>query len=324
MPHPEANPPPAPADFAPTAAQKIGLTLPCARQRFLPRRHLIAGPYTGEFGYELMQWQGYIRARRAAYESVHILTYPGRDYLYEGCTVHHHDVELRTAGYGYGHMPRAQKAQLAHELAAKIGLKDYDIFDTSLLCTRYHKMLFWRQDFRLFQEPAKSGGIRDVAFHFRAINKTGPDKTRNYHPELAHELVEKCRAEGLRMLCIGHPDYSLCPEGVEDCRSLDLRETVAALCSVRLLAGELSGPFHLANLCGLPTAFFADGEWRIENCRGWNPFRVPLYVIANDTMQPPAELVFTRLRESLADLSQRTGGFQRPPYTVPAQPISWV
>ncbi len=324
MPTPAANPQPASSEFTLTAAQKIGLTLPCVRQRFFPRRHLIAGPYTGEFGYELMQWQGYIRARRAAYESVHILTYPGRDYLYEGCTVHHHGVDLRTAGYGYGHMLRAQKAQMAHNLATEIGLKDYDIFETSLLCTRYHKMLFWQQDFRLFQEPPRPGGIRDVAFHFRAINKTGPDKTRNYHPALVHELVEKCRAAGLRILCIGHPDYSLCPEGVEDCRSLDLRETVAALCSVRLLAGELSGPMHLANLCGLPTAFFADGEWRIENCRGWNPFRVPLYVIANDTMRPPVELVFTKLREFLADLSRRTDGFQRPPYTVPAQRISWV
>ena len=66
-------------------------------------------------------------------------------------------------------------------------------------------------------------------------------RARNYHPDLVHELVEKCRAAGLRMLCIGHPDYSLCPEGIEDCRSVDLRETISALSSVRLLAAEFTG-----------------------------------------------------------------------------------
>lgn len=74
----------------------------------------------------------------------------------------------------------------------------------------------------------------------------------------------------------------------------------------------------------LPVVGHGDDKGRIKNYRGWNPFRVPLYVIASDTMQPPAELVFTRLRESLADLAQRTDNFHRPPYKLPAQRISWV
>lgn len=278
----------------------------------------------GEFGYELMQWQGYVRARKPHYREVHVLTYPGRDYLYEGCQVHYHDVDLRTAGYQYGTMLPRERRAMATRFAEKIGLKDYDIFDTSRLCTRYHKMLFWRQDFRRLRENPLEGGPRDVAFHFRAINKEGPDRTRNYRRESAEELVELGRQAGWRMMCIGHPDYSFCPEGVEDQRKLDLRESVAALCSVRLLAGELSGPFHLANLCGVPTAFFADGQWRIDNCLGWNPFRVPLYVIANDTMQPPAPLVFQKIQEALAELRVRTGGFTQPAYSTPAQKISWV
>ncbi len=304
--------------------EKLRAFSPCIRQRLRPRRHLIAGPYAGEFGNELMQWQGYVRARRAAYDSVHVLTYPGRDFLYEGCTVHAHDIELRTAGYGYGDTPRARLQAMAHALAEKIGLRDYDVFTTALLCTRYHKMLCWRQDFRLFEEPLRPGGLRDVAFHFRAVDKTGPDRSRNYRRELVEGLVAMGQAAGWRMLCIGHPDYSFCPAGVEDFRSVDLRETVASICSARLLAGELSGPFHLANLCGRPTAFFAEGEWRIENCRNWNPFRVPLYVISNATMQPEPALVFEKVRAALSDLEHRSEGFRRPVYTLPAQPIAWV
>ena len=305
-----------------STAEKVQAAWRCVRQRARPRRVLFAGPFAGEFGYELMQWQAFVRARRPHYEAVHVFTYPGRDYLYEGCHVHYHDIDLRTAGYGYGRQSPHEARERAAAKAAALGLGEYDLFDPMVLCTQYHKRLFWRQEFRLFQETPRPGGIRDVAFHFRSIDKAGPDRTRNYQPELVRQLVEMGRAAGWRMVCIGHPDYSLCPEGVEDFRSLDLRETVSALCSVRLLAGELSGPMHLANLCGLPTAFFADGQWRIDNCLGWNPFRVPLYVIANDTMQPAPALVFERVRAALADLENRTGGFLQPAFTLPAQPIA--
>ncbi len=69
------------------------------KQCFTPARNLIAGPFAGEFGYELMQWQGYVRARRPLYRESHVITYPGREYLYEGCTMHSHDIPLQKAGY---------------------------------------------------------------------------------------------------------------------------------------------------------------------------------------------------------------------------------
>lgn len=80
----------------------------------------------------------------------------------------------------------------------------------------------------------------------------------------------------------------------------------------------------LANLCGKPTVFFADGQWRMDFCLRWNPFRVPLYIAANDTMQPEPARVFAALKDALADLRARTGGFTRPAYTFPAQPIANV
>jgi hypothetical protein len=283
---------------------------------------LFAGPFAGEFGNELMLWQGFVRARKPAYESVHVLTYPGRDYLYEGCTVHHHDISLKQAGYGYGRITPSESKQIAQAKAGEIGLKDYDVFDPSLLCTQYHKKLFWRQEFRLFQEPPVTPELRDVAFHFRAVNKAGPDTTRNYLPSNAAKLVQLCRANGLSVICIGHPEFSLCPDGVEDFRSVDLQRTVAAMSSVRVVSGEISGPLHLANLCGKPTVFFADGQWRIDYCLRWNPFRVPQYTAADDTMQPAPERVFKALVDALQDLRVRSGNDTRPVYTFPAQPIA--
>jgi hypothetical protein len=313
------GPPPA---YVYSTVEKVRLALPCLRQRLAPRRHLFAGPFAGEFGYELMQWQGFVRSRRPHYASVHVLTYPGRDYLYEGCTVHHHGLDLRTAGYGYGLLGPHRGRAMALEKAAEIGLADFDVFEPSLLCTQYHKRLFWRQEFRLFEEPPLDGGVRDVAFHFRAVRKTGPDHAKNYSPELAAELVQRCRDVGLTVLCIGHPDYSICPAGAEDQRHVAMEKTVRAISSARAVAGENSGPMHLANLCGKPTILWAQDQWRIDYSLRWNPFRVPIYVADNTSCQPSPALVCAKIVEAVRDLAVRTRDFTQPVYRLPAQAIS--
>jgi len=51
-PSPDATP-----SFQYTFKEKLSLFLPMLRQWSLPRRNLFAGPFAGEFGWELMQWQ---------------------------------------------------------------------------------------------------------------------------------------------------------------------------------------------------------------------------------------------------------------------------
>jgi hypothetical protein len=303
-----------------TVAEKLILFLPCIGQKMFPKRNLFAGPYAGEFGWELMQWQGFVRARRRSYEQVHVLTYPGRDYLYEGCQVHHHDIDLKTAGYRYGTLDREQGRQMIHRKASEIGLKDYDVFSPSLLCTRYHKA-FWRQSFRLFSEAPIRPQPYDIVFHFRAVQKEGPDIYKNYPAAAADELVTHCLDRGLSVSCIGHPSYSYCPPGCGDHRNVDLRQTVSAISSAHLVAGENSGPMHLANLCGKPTVVWAEDQWRLDFSLRWNPFRVPIYIAANSTSQPSPELVSSAIVNALVDLREKSNDFKEPIYALPAQPI---
>ena len=303
-------------------AEKIFSCPHCLRQKLHRKRHLFAGPFAGEFGIELMQWQGFVRARKPFYKSVHVLTYPGRDYLYEGCHVHYHDIDLKKAGYWYGLLSPEQARRMAEVKAAEIGLEDYDIFNTSLLCTRYHKILFWRQEFRLLEEPPLAPKPFDIAFHFRAVQKEGPDVSKNYPPALADELVARCLEQGLSVICVGHPDYAYCAQGCADHRRVDLRASVAAICSARALAGENSGASHLANLCGRPTILWANDQWRIDFSLRWNPFRVPIYIAANDTSQPAPARVLAAITDALRDLRERTNNYTKPACTFPAQRIA--
>src|ERR1017187_9061768 len=107
--------------------EKIAGALADLRLRFFPRRVLAAGPYVGEFGHELMDWQSWVRAQIARHDEVHVITYPGRDYLYPGCRIHYHDVPLEKAGYRFGRLSPHQAEDMARKKAAELGLRNYDL-----------------------------------------------------------------------------------------------------------------------------------------------------------------------------------------------------
>jgi len=300
-----------------TLRDKIAGALSALRLRFFPRRVLVAGPFVGEFGHELMDWQAWVRAMIDRYREVHVITYPGRDFLYPGCRIHTHEITLETAGYKHGRFTPAQLAEMAHAKARELGLRDYDVFTPAHLCTQYHRRFVLPAKWVVFEQPPIGGEMRDLAFHFRWLHKAGPDQTRNYAQDRCDRLAALCQQHGYRICCLGHPKYSYCPPGVEDLRSDDLRTSTAALCSARLLVGELSGPMHLAQLCGQPILIWADGQWRLDNCERWNVFRVPTYIVANDTHQPEPERILESLQAAMADLQRRTEGFARPAYRLP-------
>jgi len=298
-------------------AEKIAGALADLKIRFFPRRVLVAGPYVGEFGHELMDWQPWVRAQVGRYAEVHVITYPGRDYLYPGCRVHTHEVALESAGYKHGWFTPAELEAMARKKAAELGLVNYDLMTALNICTTYHQRFLLPAKFELLGRPPAADEIRDVAFHFRQVKKAGPDQTRNYPLESCDQVVEFCRRRNLSFFCIGHPRYSYCPPGVEDRRAEDLATSVAAIRSARLLAGELSGPMHLAQLSGTAILIWADGQWRLDNCDRWNVFRVPTYIVANDTHRPKGEDVGQRILAALADLRQRTNHFSKAAYTLP-------
>jgi hypothetical protein len=288
-----------------TPKDKLLGALSAVRQRLFPRRVLVAGPFVGEFGHELMEWQGVIRARVPHYQAVHVIVYPGRDYLYPGCLVHHHQVRLENAGYGLGRFSPRELREMAQATARGLGLRNYDVLTPQHACTRYHRDYIWRQKLVLLQEPPAGGRLRDLAFHFRRVDKEGPDKLKNYPSDMADRLIESCLTDGYRVCCIGHPEYAYCPPAAEDLRALDLRETVAAISSVKMVVGEISGPMQLASLCGKPTVNWAAGQWRIDYSLRWNHFGTPIFVAANDTHRPVPERIKQTIDGAMRQLHLR-------------------
>lgn len=306
-----------------TLADKICGAVQSLQQKLFPKTVLIAGPYVGEFGFELMHWQGYIRKRISHYKEVHIITYPERDYLYPSCHVHYHNIRLEKAGYGYGLLSPTQQKKIVIAKAKELGLKKYDILTSGHLCTKYHRRFLWGQRFELFQEPPLDGENRNLAFHIRSVDKDGPDKAKNYPHNLADQLAVLCLKRGYKICCIGHPDYAYCPSGCEDLRSADLKKSVAAICSAKIVVGENSGASHLANLCGKPTVLWASSQWRIDFSLRWNPFSVPIFVAANNTHTPPPPVVMHAIDKAIETMRIITADYSKPCYNNVPQSIAY-
>lgn len=290
-----------------TLKDKIAGAIKNIQIRLFPKQILVAGPYVGEFGHELMDWQPWVLAQVGRYQEVHVITYPGRDYLYQGCQVHYHDVSLENAGYKHGNLSPAQLEAMARNICDKLGLQNYDLMTAVNICTSYHQRYLLPAKYEQLGDPPAPAGIKDIAFHFRMVNKGGPDISRNYPLDLCDRLAENCTSNNLTFFCVGHPQYSYCPPGAEDRRSSDLKASVQAIRSARLLVGELSGPMHLAQLSGTPILIWAPGQWRLDNCERWNVFRVPTYVVSNEIEPPAPEIVGKRVVAALSDLRQRAG-----------------
>jgi ADP-heptose:LPS heptosyltransferase len=263
--------------------------------RFSHKKVLIAGPYAGEFGHEIMDFQSYVRWLKRKYDTVHVITFPGREALYRGCVVHRHDYDLTAVGYLYGRITYRQIRQHALDFAHQHGLQSYDLFSTAHLGTRWHRRLLFREEHEVFKPLGPVTPNGKILFHFRSIAKLGPDTTRNFRPELAEAVCRSCQSHGLDIACIGHPQYSLCPTGCEDCRTENLEETISHIAGCRFIVGELSGPMHLAAYCAKPIVIWVPEASRLTNAFKRNPFNVKVVVVRDDTTNPAPEEIVGRI-----------------------------
>jgi len=272
-------------------------------------RVMAAGPFVGEFGYELFDWQGYLRAIAPTFDRVIISTRPGHEALYSDfCQEFRPYWSPIPACVG-----RKNFRTSLPEVVAK------DVFD-DLKDPRFVK-LPGGQQFKNTAPKYIRYGVAvpalkyDVVLHARSIkiavkNKLGLSATmrglkeaRNWLPEYWVELVGML--PGLRICSIGAIDGALYVPGTDNLLGLPLRELVNVLASSTVTVGPSSGAMHLATLCGCPQVVWFDqdaaaGPAKLvpRYTRDWNPFGTYVEVIS-DTWKPEPKRV--------AEAVKRTG-----------------
>ena len=262
---------------------------------------LLAGPFAGEFGWELLSWQAYVRKQSRGFATTIVSCPPGHQALYQDFT----PLILTHAIQGVKDCWRTSPDQ-APQLRQAYNLLVPQHSGTLLACRRRYELA--EQEFIRFgtlQRVTESERC-DVLLHVReAFGKHPEHSWAPLHAELVTDVLRK---QGFSVGAIGTQAY--CPQNAKDLRRIDLSRLMDLMAAAKLVAGPSSGPLHLASLCGTPQVVWTDkqvysalgGTNRQRYEMLWNPLQTPVTVIDEFGWQPPVGAIVKAVRESCACL----------------------
>jgi len=250
---------------------------------------LIAGPFVGEFGWELMRWQSYIRAMSEGFDRTIIYSRPDREFLYRDF-----------ADEFCPHDPGTSDGSM-YSLPKGIGGSGVNLFaerdDSTVRINPQNKASADKAFagvtpvWTAYGNTEQNGQKREfVCIHARKVSSAWDSKeSRNWSDEKWDALVG-----GMDMptIAIGHPDQSICPRGAVDSRGSSLESLANTLRVSRCIVGPSSGPMHFASLCGCPQVIWVGkdpgGKLAKRYRSGWNPFDVSVEIVPSDHYWNPS------------------------------------
>jgi len=271
-------------------------------------KRLIAGPWVGEFGWELFAWQAYIRSLADHFDEIIVLCRPSSRSLYQDFATKFIDISppggLSDSFFMHGlDMPSYTK---------KILYENKDIVDSNTAIfaprrigfppyTHYSEEVSFKH-LNIKPKYKKYGNVGekkyDYIFHIRNRELRKQD---NWSFDNWKKLLKLLSQDDKKIACIGTIKESGYIEGTDDLRNIPLNELFDILRNCEAVFGPSSGPMHLASLCGAPHVVFSTPSVtekdEIRYTKNWNPLKTHvLYLCANGKVDIP-EYIFERYKE---------------------------
>lgn len=244
----------------------------------MSERIAFAGPFYGEWGWEIMTWQAYLRRKSRDVDKMWITTFPGMDDLYTGfhCPVmfspHNHPgraLEWRDKSLCQYWLPEEATVEIDP-------IKKYRLDDDEAEFVRYG--------------TPRNREI-EVLFHARNIPK---GSFKNYPLDRWVDIANhfpKSASVG------AEPDLHI--PGTVDKRGILLADLMDLMAGARVVVGQSSGVMHLASLCGTRQVVWGDSKTHFNELlevrykQTWNPLGTPVTWVESDDWKPPAEKVIS-------------------------------
>jgi len=230
---------------------------------------LFAGPWCGEFGWELFCWQGYLRKLSKNFGKVIVASRTGHEFLYEDFAdeFYPYDTPASEANMWYGELDGHRR----HEFLKQFEFNKYvEPFNIGYGMSNGEAIIFGDKFYN--QEYIKYSA-NTIDEHYDLIvhprNKIiGAE--RNWDKDNWQKLVDGLLKEGYSVAEIGTEEaFEL--DGVKDYRNISIRDTVSLINRTKLVAGQSSGPLHLASLAGTPHLVWSDIGNEPRYKKDWNP-----------------------------------------------------
>jgi len=274
-----------------------------------PIRKLFAGPWVGEFGWELFTWQAYLRKIAKTYDHVTVCSRPGREFLYQDFadqfvpfTPPSENVTM-WANYGLDEHyintvlspPLGTDWLEPRSMLSKLHEKQKNQPGLTLLQT------FTPQDQEFIKygnNPSKDKAF-DIVIHARNRQDAKAWPEKNWPMDRWDAFVT--RFSNMRIACVGHPSAAKSVSGTIDLRGIPLSNLADVLASSKLCIGCSDGLLNFAALCCTPRLIWTNRSEANKNIdrhtKCWNPFNAPVEMIVEDTWRPKVETIIAAVEK---------------------------
>lgn len=263
---------------------------------------LIAGPWVGEFGWELFAWQAYVRSLSKHYDKTTVICRPTSHSLYSDFAddFMYYNPSKGQADSFFMHGLDFHKS-IKEIFSNGSGLKH----GTSLLVPRrigWPPHTHWSEAFPFGEHTVKPEYINfcdrvaeeefnfkyDYVFHIRNRQLRREDNWSLSNWEKLRDHI----GEPERIACIGTHKDSAHISGTADLRGTDLEVLFKVMSTAKCMFGPSSGPMHLASLCGVPHIVWSHGGNKDRYEKNWNPLATPVLFLGKYDWHPTPEYVF--------------------------------
>lgn len=264
-------------------------------------KKLIAGPWIGEFGWELFAWHAYVRSLSENFDETIIACRPSSRALYKDFATDFIDVvppdNLADSFFmqGVNLESYAKEVFLEHRSLLEEGTS---IFTPRRIGFPPHTHFSEEIKFKNFSiKPkyikfgSKDEKKYDYVFHIRDRDLRKED---NWSLDNWKKLYNMLTKDGEKVACIGTTKESGLIDGAADLRNKSLDDIFNILRNCSAAFGPSSGPMHLASLCGTPHVVWSIDANNVRYNTNWNPLNTSVLFLSEYDWHPSPEYVFER------------------------------
>lgn len=266
---------------------------------------LFAGPFVGEFGWELFGWQSYIRAYAKNFDNVIVSSRPENSYLYK-------DFYTEFIPYDPGSYHCDSYICVGHryrDIHSKFKPTEWLYLDHP------HKAFKWMekrdQTFQLYGNSSKKEMGYDLVIHARMVQKGNKYRLdRNWPQRNWVDFLDKISDMNFKVASIGKSGMAVHLPNTDNQLDIPLESLADILRNSKMIIGPSSGPMHFATLCGCPQMLWtsnvrAKGSGNKDRYeRIWNPFNTPVCVHEEESWHPSPITIYDKFSNFYENLGR--------------------